>query len=261
MMGFGIAYTGRSIIVAVSVGCLYMLLAYLFHPIMSSMFVLPGGDYDMKVMLMGPTMTGFAAWASVTGGLAMASYGLAFADYFTSVFRDLAKYQRLIACLVLIIMFALTIKGTKAIAIITSVITIVLLVSMCVFLAVGLPKVKPGYFSNTDGQFFSGGFKGLIGAIAMMSFACQGTTMAPVSVMLVTKRPRKTIPIGILLICLTVAVVYALMAIVAAGVLPINQVSGQNLSLVAQAIFNPTLFFIFILGAACCAILSLWPLA
>ena len=32
MMGFGIAYTGRSIVLAVSVGCLYMLLAYLFHP-------------------------------------------------------------------------------------------------------------------------------------------------------------------------------------------------------------------------------------
>ena len=47
MMGFGIAYTGRSIVLAVSVGCLYMLLAYLFHPIMSSMFVLPGGDYDI----------------------------------------------------------------------------------------------------------------------------------------------------------------------------------------------------------------------
>ena len=29
MMGCGIAYTGRSIVLAVSVGCLYMLLAYL----------------------------------------------------------------------------------------------------------------------------------------------------------------------------------------------------------------------------------------
>ena len=125
-----------------------------------------------------------------------------------------------------------------------------------IFVVVGLPKVQPGYFSNADGQFFSGGFGGLIGAIAMMSFACQGTTMAPVSVMPVTKKPRKTIPLGILLICVTVAAVYALMSVVAAGVLPVEQVAGQNLSLVAQTIFSPTLFAIFILGAACCAIMS-----
>lgn len=71
MMGFGIAYTGRSISLAVLVGCLYMLLAYLFHPIMASMFVLPGGDYDMKAMLMPPLMTGFSAYDKLVQGLGM----------------------------------------------------------------------------------------------------------------------------------------------------------------------------------------------
>ena len=141
MMGFGIAYTGRSIVLAVSVGCLYMLLAYLFHPIMSSMFVLPGGDYDMKAMLMGPTMTGFSALAAVVQGFGMASYGLAFASYFVSVFTGLADYQVLIAALLMVAFFALSVKGTKAMATITTVITATLLVSIVVFLVVGLPKV------------------------------------------------------------------------------------------------------------------------
>ena len=184
------------------------------------------------------------------------TYGLAFASYFVSVFTGLAEYQLWIAALLIVIFFAISIKGTKAMATITTIITASLLISIVVFLAAGLPQVQPGYFSNADGQFFSGGFGGLIGAIAMMSFACQGTTMAPVSVMPATKKPRKTIPIGILLICLTVAVVYALMSIVAAGVLPVEQVAGENLSLVAQTIFSPTMFNIFILGAACCAIMS-----
>lgn len=256
MMGFGIAYTGRSIVLAVSVGCLYMLFAYLFHPIMSSMFVLPGGDYDMKCMLMGPTMTGFSALSTVVQGLGMASYGLAFASYFVSVFTGLVNYQTVIAVVLMLAFFALSVRGTKALATITTIITVILLVSIVIFVAVGLPKVQPGYFSNDDGMFFSGGFGGVIGAIAMMSFACQGTTMAPVSVMSVTKKPRRTIPLGILLITLTVGTVYALMSVVAAGVLPVEQVMGQNLSLVASTIFNPTLFAIFILGAACCAIMS-----
>lgn len=256
MMGFGIAYTGRSIVLAVSVGCLYMLLAYLFHPIMSSMFILPGGDYDMKAMLLGPTMTGFSALCTILNGFGFASYGLAFASYLTSVFTGLAAYQNLIAAALILFFFIMSARGTKALANITTVITVVLLASIVLFVAVGVPKVQPGFFSNDDGLFFSGGFGGLIGAIAMMSFACQGTTMAPVSVMPVTKKARKTIPIGILLITLTVGIVYALMGYVASGVLPVEEVMGQNLSLVAAAIFSPTLFKVFILGAACCAIMS-----
>lgn len=256
MMGFGIAYTGRSIVIAVSAGCIYMLLAYLFHPIMSSMFVLPGGDYDMKCMLMGPTMTGFSALATVVNGFGMASYGIAFASYFTSVFTAGKGYERWIALALLLLFFALSVKGTKALANITTLITVILLISIIIFIGVGLPRVQPGYFSNSDGQFFSGGFSGLLGAIAMMSFACQGTTMAPVSVMPVTKKARRTIPLGILLITLTVALVYALMSVVAAGVLPVEEVMGQNLSLVAEEIFNSFWFNVFILGAACCAIMS-----
>ena len=143
MMGSGIAYTGRSIVLAVSVGCLYMLLAYLFHPVMSSMFVVPGGDYDMKAMLLGPTMTGFSALTNVVGSLGMASYSISFASYFTSVFTGLADYQEWIALLITLIFFAFSIRGTKALATLTSVITVILLVSIVVFIGVGVPQVQP----------------------------------------------------------------------------------------------------------------------
>lgn len=242
MMGFGIAYTGRSIVLAVSVGCLYVLMAYMYHPIMASMFVLPGGDYDMKAMLLGPTMTDFSALTIVMGGLVFTSYGLAFASYFVSVFTSLADYQNIIAAILLTAFFAVSIKGTKIMAILTSITIVILLVSIILFIIVGAPKVQPGFFSNENSSFFSDGFGGFIGAIAMMSFACQGTTVAPVSVMAVTKKARRTIPLAILLITITVGIAYALMGYVAAGVLPVEQVMGQNLSLVAAEIFSPMLF-------------------
>lgn len=71
-----------------------------------------------------------------------------------------------------------------------------------------------------------------------------------------TKDPRKTVPAGLLIITIIIGIVYGLMSIVAAGVLPLEQVMGQNLSLVAGAIFTPVTFVVFILGAACCAIAS-----
>ncbi len=257
MMGFGIAYTGRSIVLAVSVGCIYMLLAYLYHPVMASMFVTPGGDYDMKAMLMGPHMTGVSALMTFIMGLGISSYSIAFASYFVSVFTGLASYQRAISVILVLGFFALSVKGTKVMATITSIITVVLLLSIGIFIVVGLPQVKPGFFASTpEAPFFLNGWSGFIGAIAIMSFACQGSTHPPISVMTRTKNPRKTVPAGLLIITIIIGIVYGLMSIVAAGVLPLEQVMGQNLSLVAGAIFTPVTFVVFILGAACCAIAS-----
>ncbi len=49
MMGSGIAATGRSIFISVAFGCLFMLMAYFFHVVMSSMFVHKSGDYDIRL--------------------------------------------------------------------------------------------------------------------------------------------------------------------------------------------------------------------
>lgn len=81
MMGSGIGYTGRPICLAMAAGCLYMLLVFMYHPVMASMFVLPGGEYDMKSMLFGPRMTGVSGLFSFHkqfwhGCLCLSDYGL-----------------------------------------------------------------------------------------------------------------------------------------------------------------------------------------
>lgn len=252
MMGLGISFTGHSIFLAVLIGCFYMLLAYLYQPVMSSMFVLPGGDYDMKAMLFGPTLTGVSAIFTYVGGFAFAMYGISIVDYASMVFPAILPYKSIIAVAVITLFFAATIRGSKFFATLTSVMTVVLLVAIGLFVVFGLPQVQPGFFDGDT--FFLNGGVGFIQAISIMSFACQGTTMAPVSMMEVTKKPRRTIPIAIIFITLTVGVVYALMGVIASGVLPVEQVAGQSLALVAQEIFPGWLYVIFILGGAVFAI-------
>lgn len=252
MMGLGIGFTGHSIFLAVLIGCFYMLLAYLYQPLMSSMFVLPGGDYDMKAMLFGPMLTGVSGIFTYVNGFALAMYGMSIVDYASMVFPAILPYKSIIAIAVITLFFAATIRGSKFLATITSIMTIVLLVAIGLFVVFGLPQVKPGFFDGDT--FFLNGGVGFIQAISIMSFACQGTTMAPVSMMEVTKKPRRTIPIAIIFITLTVGIVYALMGVVAAGVLPVEDVAGQSLALVAQEIFPSWLYVIFILGGAVFAI-------
>lgn len=252
LMGSGIAATGHSIFLAVAVGCVYMLIANLYQPVMASMFILPGGDYDMKLMLFNPTLTGISAMFTYIMGFGISVYAIAMVDYASMVFPGIKAYAKLIELLLIVLFFAATIKGSKFVATITSIMTVVLLLSIALFVLVGLPQIKPGYFDGDT--FFLGGPGGFLLAIAVMSFACSGTTLVPVSFMEVTKEAKKTIPVGILLVTLTVGLVYGLMGAVASGVLPVEQVANQNLSLVAKEIFPLWLWVIFILGGAVCAI-------
>lgn len=253
MMGLGIMFTGKSISLAVLIGCIWMFFAYWFHPVMASMFTFNGGDYGMKAMIFGPTMTGVSAVLTLTSGIGAAMYATAILQYAGMVFPGIQPYEKILAPLIIILFFATTFKGSKFMSMLNNVITMTLLVSIVLFIVMGIPKVQSGYFGS---DFFMEGAGGFIGAISIMSFACQGSTMTPVAMMGDAKNPRKTIPLMILPITITVGVVYALMGVVASGVLPIEQVAGQNLAVVAQAIFPHWLYVVFILGGACCAIAS-----
>jgi APA family basic amino acid/polyamine antiporter len=254
LLGFGIAFTGRSIVLVCVGGCLFMLLAYMYNVIMSAMFVFKGGDYSQKALLFSPLMTGFSATMTLVNSMAMSSYALAIVGYIASVVPGVEPYTRVLAILIMTLFFASSIKGSRFITLIENAMTIVLIAAIALFVVFGIPQIKPGYFSNVDGGFFKGGLGGFLSAIAIMGWACQGTTMAPVSLGAVTEKPKRTIPIGILWVTIALAVIYGAMSLVAAGVLPYDKVAGANLSVTAKAIFPNGLYIAFILGGGICAI-------
>lgn len=258
LLGYGIADTGRSIILVVAIGCLFMLFAYWYNLAMPMMFVFKGGDYSMKTMLLSPLLTGVSAWMTIVSGLAMSSYAIAIADYMGIAIPNLAHYEHLTAFVVMTLFFLSTIKGSRFVTILENLVTILLIAALALFVVFGIGKVDLGtYFSTThDGGFFRGGFHGFVAAIAIMGWACQGTTMAPISMAAVTKKPKRTIPIAILCITILLAIIYALIAFVAGGVLPFSKVSGANLSVTAKEIFPNSVYLFFVVGGGIGAIAS-----
>ncbi len=257
LLGYGIAYTGRSISLVVAIGCFFMLLAYWYNLAMPSMFVMKGGDYSMKVMLFNPFMSGVSAMMTLVNGLAMSSYAVAIAQYLAIAIPALQNYQSLVAFIAMTLFFLSTIKGSRFITILENIVTIVLVVALALFVGFGLPKVDfANTFTSADGGYFHGGFTGFVSALAVMGWACQGTTMAPVSMAAVTKKPKKTIPVGIIVITVLLAVIYGAMGIVAGGVLPYEQAAGQNISVTAEAIFPKAIYLFFVVGGGIGAIAS-----
>ena len=61
LMGYGIAYTGRSVSVALILGSVVMLLAYTYNIFLVSMFPFRGGAYSQMALLFTPTLTGVNA--------------------------------------------------------------------------------------------------------------------------------------------------------------------------------------------------------
>jgi APA family basic amino acid/polyamine antiporter len=258
LLGAGIKYTGRSIIWVVIIGCFFMLLAYWYNLAMPSIFVLKGGDYSMKAMLFNPLMTGVGGWMTIVNAFAMSSYAIAITSYLMVVFPKIEAYQQLCSFIIITVFFISTIKGSRFVTILENLVTIVLIAALALFVLFGIPHVNPIEFFNptADGGFFHGGFSGFVSAIAVMGWACQGTTMAPVSMAAVTEKPKRTIPVGIIIITALLAVVYGLMAYVAGGVLPYEKIAGANLSVTAEAIFPKSLYAFFVIGGGIGAIAS-----
>lgn len=257
MMGFGIAHTGRSISLALIVGIIAMMLSSWAMVIMPTMFVFKGGPYGMQMMLFNPLFTGVNAWFTVMSGIAFSSMALSIASYVVVLFPQLEIYSRLIAMVILTLSFAVTIRGSRFLTIIQNLVTVILVIALATFIGFGVFHVDLGnYFSAAyDGGFFHNGPSGFIMAVAVMSSACMGQT-ASAGMSAVADKPKRNVPLSMILAAVIMAVVYALMGYVASGVLPYDQVANANISVTAEAIFNPGLYMFFVVGGGICAILS-----
>nr|WP_325181639.1 APC family permease [uncultured Oscillibacter sp.] len=254
MMGFGIAQTGRSILAVCAVGCVFMLLAFWYNAAMSSMFVFNSGDYGMRTMLFNPLMTGVNAWNTVIQSFALSSHAIAITGYLVIAIPAWADYTKVLALIILTLAFLATIRGSRFITLLQNAVTGILVIALVLFVVYGIGKVNPGaFFSNADGGFWLNGAGGFLAAISTMSFACMGVS-GVVAMAAVTKKPKWNIPFSMLLVTLILAVIYALMAYVAAGVLPYEQVAGANLSVTAEQIMPTGAYMFFLVGGGVCAI-------
>lgn len=256
MMGSGIAYGGRSIVLVCSLGCVYMLLAFWNSLAFGSMFVLPGGDYAARSMVFPPLLTGVSAWFQIASAFVLAGHSLAITQFVEQLWPQVGNFRMLFSVLILTLGFVCTIRGTRVLTLIENLFTATLILSLGMFILFGVPKVDAAsFFSNADGGFWRGGLGGFMASLSMMSFACMGTS-AMISMGGVTKNPKLNIPLASILATAVVAVVYALMGYVGSGILPYDQVAHQNISVTAQAILPHGFYVFFVVGGGICAVAS-----
>ncbi|MBS6643342.1 MAG: APC family permease [Clostridiaceae bacterium] len=251
-MGTGIALTGRSANIAFLVSTFFTICNLIPMIFVSSCLRFRGGDYTQMGLFAGDKFAGAYTIVYIFKNITIAMFALSFADYFLSLFPGLPHMA--VAIGVATIFFILNFFGVNIMAKVQNLMVGVLLFALLLFVLFGMPHVDfSTYFSNADGNFMTDGVPGILSAAATLGFATGGANMI-FSLSAECKNPKKDIPFVLIASTLSVAVLYGLIATVASGVLPVDQVAGKSLTVVAAEIFPRPLYLFFIVGGALFAI-------
>lgn len=249
LTGLAIGFTGRSVFFAFLIGSLFSLAVTVPSIFAGSTVRLRGGQYTLAGLLLGDRFSGFYIVIYIFGNISIAMYALSFADYLLSLVPGINRI--LIAAVVLTLFFLINLFGVKNAARLQNYMVIVLAAALAVFASKGLMNVKPGYFAEAG--MFTGGWKGFFLAATFTSFATTGGGNI-VNFSGECKNPTKDIPFAIVVSTIIVTMLYAIIGMVAAGVLPIEQVAYQPLTLVAMEVLPTPLYVFFIVGGALLAL-------
>lgn len=245
LLGIGLAMTGRSANLSMIVAAVFVILISIPNIFVGGTIRMRGGFYTQLGLLVHETCSGFFVIVHILAWTALALYALSFADYTLALIPGLNR--TLIAFGTLTFFYGVNMLGIQSAAKVQNLMALIMTVALTVFVCYGLPQVQPGYFEGPD--FMTGGWRNLLSAGALYTWAIGGANVI-VYLGAEAKNPTRDIPFVIILATLIIALFYALMATVAAGVLPLADVAGQPLSVVAAKILPRPVYVFFIVGGA-----------
>ena len=249
MMGVAIAMTGRSANLAFMLSAVFTMCTFFPSIFITSCIRMRGGMYTQMAIFAGDKFAGYYSVVYFITNMSLAMYALSFAEYALALLPS-GGSEKVIALIVGTLFFILNYFGVDLMAKIQNLLVVVLVFSLGMFAVFGLPSVDlANYFSNADGLFLTDGITGFLTATAYLGFATGGATVI-LGVSAECKNPTKDIPFVIIVSTVGVAILYGFVATTAAGVLPVEQVMNQPLTLVAQQILPTPLYILFIVGGA-----------
>lgn len=250
LLGATIAMTGRSVPIAFLVAAVLVILSIIPVVIIAGTVRVRGGQYTMTALLCGEKFAGIFVLLFIASNIAIAMYGISFANYFIPFFGF--GTTKVVALSVLTVFYILNFLGVDKMAKFQNLIVICMCIALGLFAAFGIGKVSPDYLTQ---DFLTDGLLGLMKASGILTFAVGGGSVI-VNLSAESKNPTRDIPLAIIVSTLTVAVLYGFVSVVAAGVLPVPEVAGQPLNLVAERVLPKAVYVFFMVFGAMFALIS-----
>lgn len=253
LTGIVMGLTGHGMPYAFLVAAVISLLQLIPMAIMGAAMPATGGSYVYAKRLIGPRASFVYLMIFVLSQVLIATFALGFASYVAAIFPGVNQQVVAVAALTLAVIVNLI--GLKTSAKVQKGMVALLLFSLFIYIVFGLPKVEWSYLTPALENIMPNGTLNFLQGATMLSFACGGAKFLAENGGEV-ENPGKTIPRAMVISTLIVAAFYALVGVVAAGVLPLDQVAGQNISVVAKDIFPAPVYLFFVIGGAWFALLT-----
>jgi len=245
--GRAIAITGRSVCLAYLLACVWVVCTALPTILMCSVIRLLGGAYTQSNLFLGERWGGFYLAIYILSQMGLNLYAQTFALYFCQLFRLETQLEKPVAAVMITVFYLVNFFGVDAMAKVQNLMTGVLLLALIWFTVRGLPRVQWGSFFDHD--FLPAGLGGLFQASTLLTYSLMGATMLmPYSAE--AKNPQRDLPLAAAISTFAIAVLFALMGVVCSGILPVEQVAGQTLGVVAQAFLSTPEYLFFMIGGA-----------
>ena len=228
--GIAIGMTGTGVVLAYIISAICTTFTSFPSAILSAAVPVTGGNYRYISRLMDKRWGFVYLVTYFISNMTIALYALSCASYLGAFITGIS--QNIIAICLLLVFFFINMVGTKESALVTTGMTLLLLLGMALFIFYGLPETDIAYVFDPS-NLMANGPVSLLSSIALLSFATGGATVV-VNYGAEAIDPAKNMPRIIFISTITVGIMYAMVAMVASGVRPIEQVADQNLSLVAQ---------------------------
>lgn len=253
LTGICIALTGAGTPLAFLVSAVLVICPDLVLAVLGSAVPATGGMYTYVRDYIGPKTGLYYLALLVAGQLVLAMFGITFAEYFVGLVPGANK--TLVAFIVLTVCFITNLLGVDWAAKLQNVLVIVLVAAMALFIIFGLPKVNWDVFKGGLDTLMPNGFISFMTGASLLTFATGGAEFLS-ELGGEMKNPGRDLPRAMIASTVAVAVIYAFIGIVAVGVLPIDQVAGESLVKVSNAIFPKPLAVFFIIGGGMFAVAS-----
>ncbi|HJC48483.1 MAG TPA: APC family permease [Candidatus Lachnoclostridium pullistercoris] len=245
--GVAIGMTGTGVVLAFLMSPILTIISIFPVAILSSAAPTTGGPYRYCSRLMGKGAGLIYLLLHTTAfGAAVSQYALSFGTYFESIVP--AANQHIVAMVILTLFYVMNLQGTKSAAILNKILTIALFAGLGLFVVFGLPKVDMGYVFNPEHLFVNGPMA-FVATLALLSSATAGAQFIA-ELGGEAKDAGRNIPRVMIASTLGVGVLYVLIAIVAAGILPMEEVANQPLTLVANETMPQAVMYLFVIGGA-----------
>lgn len=251
MTGIAIGFTGRSVNIAYILAGIITIVAAIPQIYIGGTANFLGGQYSQIAVLGNKTLAGIFIYIQIAMSLALSMYTLSFSEYFLSLFPG--ANAKIVSFVVLTVLVLMHMFGMKQAARLQNIMCVILAVGIASYIVFGIGHIQPGYMEMPG--FMTGGVTGFILASIYLTFAAGGATYV-VNFSAEAKNPTKDIPFVIIVSTAAIVILYALMATIAAGVLPVEEVANKPLSVSAVSFMPKAVYTFFVVGGAMFALLT-----